>query len=77
MRTKLANRNHYPVPLLSRAAVNFSWYDSTNYFSKDKFCFRLIADVNGQFFHINKGVRRRDKIKVTDEKRKHDYVRIL
>ena len=29
MRAELANLNHCAVPLLRRAAVNLSWYDST------------------------------------------------
>ena len=28
MRAELANINHCAVPTLSRAVVNFSWYDS-------------------------------------------------
>ena len=31
MRSGLANLNHYAVPFLSRAAVNLSWYDSSDY----------------------------------------------
>ena len=31
MRAELANLNHCAVLFLSRAAVNFSWYDSTPY----------------------------------------------
>ena len=30
MRAELANQNHCAVPFLGRAAVNLSWYDSTN-----------------------------------------------
>ena len=31
MRAELANINHCAVPFLSRAAVNLSWYDSSQH----------------------------------------------